>query len=185
MYLCIDHDIPILSLEKNNGMFFLFLFLSFIDDFYLRLEATFKLHAHFQWKYCQKKMNHSHNAKNKVMQQRLRWQNRLISNMNSGRTCTVRSILVIKYHQQKRYATAFNMDVTVCLLSVDSKKIFLLNKCRLKSTKLSLLPRTCNVQEYFCFICIIDNFINQCHIYLGEADDPQWKASDPKIRVVT
>lgn len=72
MYLCIDHDIPILSLEKNNGMFFLFLFLSFIDDFYLRLEATFKLHAHFQWKYCQKKMNHSHNAKNKVMQQRLR-----------------------------------------------------------------------------------------------------------------
>lgn len=46
MYLCVDDDIPFLSLENITGMlrlsfffFFLEYILSFIDDFYLRLEA--------------------------------------------------------------------------------------------------------------------------------------------------
>lgn len=85
MYLCIDDDIPFFSLENTMGMLTFFLFntniqsiLSFIDDFYLRLEAIFrlflivlKLHAHHKCdtlsngNTVRKRTNHfSHNAEN-------------------------------------------------------------------------------------------------------------------------
>lgn len=61
MYLCIDDGIPVLGLEEDDrNVKILFLckhiyILSFIDDFYLRLEAIFqlffivlKLHAHHE-----------------------------------------------------------------------------------------------------------------------------------------
>ena len=48
MYLCIDKDIPFLSLENMTGMLSCFFFnvniqyiLSFIDDFYLRLDFNY------------------------------------------------------------------------------------------------------------------------------------------------
>lgn len=76
MYLCIDNDIPILSLENTTGMLRFFFckhtVLNFIsDDFYLRLEAILRLHAHHErdtlsnGNIVRKRMNHfSHNADN-------------------------------------------------------------------------------------------------------------------------
>lgn len=80
MYLCIDDDIPFLSLENTTGMLRFFYFflnvniqyiISFIDDFYLRLEAILRLHAHHECdalsigNIVRKRMHHiSHNAEN-------------------------------------------------------------------------------------------------------------------------